>query len=89
MSEQKQEQKEFTKEEVVAQLKDAIEVQELQTRLQQLRTQLVMARYDEVRYMQAFQEMTEKPEGAPKMPEDNKKELKHEGKPISKESKAH
>ena len=57
-----QEQVQMTKEDIMAQLRDAIEVQELQTKLQLLRTQLVMSRYDEVKYTIAFNEMTSKPE---------------------------
>lgn len=57
------EQQTFTKEDVMAQLKDAIELQELQTKLQKLRTELVLNRYDEVRYTIAFEDLTKKPEG--------------------------
>lgn len=52
----------LTKDDIIAQLKDAIEVQKLQTELQQLRTALVLARYDEVRYTIAFEDMTRKPD---------------------------
>lgn len=54
--------KQLTKAEIMAQLQDAIEVQELQTKLQMLRTQLVMSRYDEVKYTIAFNDMTKNPE---------------------------
>ena len=56
------EQTTMTKEDVIAQLKDAIEVQELQTQLQNLRTQLVIARFNEVKYTIEFENMTRKPD---------------------------
>ncbi len=65
------EQVQMTKEDIIAQLNDAIEVQKLQTELQMLRTQLVLSRYDEVKYTIAFNEMTQKPEGAPEKPNES------------------
>lgn len=57
-----EEQKTFTREEVIANLKEAIELQTLQTELQELRTKLVMARANEIFSMIKIDEMTKQPE---------------------------
>ena len=40
---------ELTREQVISMLKEAIEVQELQTKLQELKTKLVLERFNEVK----------------------------------------
>lgn len=58
-------QRSYTKIEVLQQLKEAIELQELQTRLQELRTQMIHFKYRELELVAAFEDLTNKPEGAP------------------------
>jgi len=60
------EQQELTREQVIANLQEAIEVQELQTKLQELRTKLILERFNEIKitamYSNEFGPKPEEPE---------------------------
>jgi hypothetical protein len=50
------------RDQIIANLKAAIEVQELQTNLQELRTRQVIAHYNEIRALIAFEDLKAKEE---------------------------
>lgn len=48
----------ISREDLIANLNQAIEIQELQTKLQELRTRLINGRVNEVKLIQMFEDMT-------------------------------
>ena len=65
------EQQELTREQVIANLKEAIEVQELQTKLQELRTKLILERFNEIKITAMYSnEFGPKPEGEVEIPKE-------------------
>jgi len=59
------EQTEITREQAITQLKEAIEYQELQTKLQELITKQVLEKYNEIKITKMFQDEFGKPQGSP------------------------
>jgi len=66
------EQKTFTRQEIIANLKEAIELQSLQTELQELRTKMFLAKANEAMAISKLEEMYSKEQS------DSKENLKNQ-----------